>query len=236
MGSACDKTSPSTALLTQAANKTWKQSSFDHNTLFCCSTTAVSQTAACVPTLKSTVYLLCFSPTRSLSPLKNVVRRIKRKASSSSSPSVRSVPATAGQSLVKERKYRTTQLAFGLVCSPDHLPLLFLSQRHHIHQELALQDLMSTLKSQKIAPIYPKDSIHRDYIKPIKSQCPMNIIMKLLLLHWDGYILFLGPPWFLQIPLHFKAAAAVVAAVVFACHFSCFSSQLGLDLATASIS
>lgn len=104
MGSACDKTSPSTALLTQAANKTWKQSSFDHNTLLCCSTTAVSQRAACVPTLKSTDYLLCFSPTRSLSPLKNVVRRIKSKASSSSSASVRSVPATAGQIEFSERK------------------------------------------------------------------------------------------------------------------------------------
>lgn len=96
---------------------------------------------------------------------------------------VRFPPQQVKLSLVKERKYRTTHLAFGLVCSPDHLPLLFLSQRHHIHQEFALQNLMSTLKSQKIAPIYPKDSIHRDYIKPIKSQCPMNIIMKLLLLH-----------------------------------------------------
>lgn len=103
MGSACEKTSPSTALLTQAANKTWKQSSFDHNTLFCCSMTAVSQRAACVPTLKSTDYLLCFSLTRSLTPLKNVVRRIKRKASSSSSP-VLSVPTTAGQIEFSERK------------------------------------------------------------------------------------------------------------------------------------
>lgn len=48
---------------------------------------------------------------------------------------------------------------------------------------------------------------------------------------------FLDHPWFLQISLHFNAAAAAAADdVVFACHFSCFSSQLGLDLATASIS
>lgn len=48
---------------------------------------------------------------------------------------------------------------------------------------------------------------------------------------------FLDHPWFLQISLYFNAAAAAAAAdVVFACHFSCFSSQLGLDLATASIS
>lgn len=190
MGSACDKTSPSTALLTQAANKTWKQSSFDHNTLLCCSTTAVSQRAACVPTLKSTDYLLCFSPTRSLSPLKNVVRRIKSKASSSSSASVRSVPATAGQIEFSERKK--------IQDYPSSLWLSLLTQTTYpscfcLNVVIFTKNHMSIFKSQKIAPIYPKDSIHRDYIKPIKSQCPMNIIMKLLLLHWDGYMLFLGP-------------------------------------------